>query len=109
MKNIHKKWDEFENNWIKWNEYDIVDWFKYKLGYFRDITTFDNDNDGANRHNIDVDINDMLTKEECKEIENVDFNDMLKKMLTLQISGKSLHYINKSDLHYLGIKTFKIQ
>ena len=96
-----KKCDEFESEWLKWNEKDVVFWFKYKLKWFENDIKLNRNNDNSSV--------DCKEDEIDNELLSIDFDAILTNLETQRIHGKFLSVLNKSDLNNLGFKLMKHQ
>ena len=95
------KLNEFESQWLKWNEKDIVFWFKYKLKWFE--TNIVNANSYSNNND------DLKEDEMTSELLAIDFDKILTNLEKQKLCGKFLSVLNKSDLNNLGFELMKHQ
>ena len=136
MEIIELKWDDFESNWRKWDAKDITTWMKYKLtldsqqlyDYMHktlfdikygvstntdEIILDDNKNDHEETDSLISTFKSMSHHNEkgnCNDSTNfIDFDKIYNNLCQLRISGKSLRWIDKSDLKDIGFDSKHLQ
>ena len=82
---------------MKWNENEIVFWFKYKLKWFETSIL----------HSNNTDNDDLKEDKITSELLAIDFDKILTNLEKQKIRGKFLSVLNKSDLNNLGFELMK--